>query len=249
MTTNHDIGGKTEAIASGGWRLWCPKTKDGQTWYVVASGQRPGSRLPISILVKSTDGIDWKEVSEVYSEYPNGEPTMEFLPAGDIVATLRVHGLPKDGYMLGNPHDNTGIATAKPPYLEWKLAHSYQTRLDGATTCSVGGRIFTVGRNHLGPRSDMGNHLARKRTAFYEVKRDELVHLFDLPSNGDTAYTGVVVREDSIYVSYYTGPLEKDYPWLVGICFRTKTDVRIARVSASGLVKYAGEVHSKRSES
>jgi hypothetical protein len=68
------------------------------------------------------------------------------------------------------------------------------------------------------------------------------VHLFDLPSNGDTSYTGVVVRGDDIFISYYTSPIDKDYPWVVGVCFLPKTEVRMARISASGLVKYADRI-------
>ncbi len=236
------VNGEPQKVTSGGWCLWRPKTKDGKTWYVVASGRKPMYRNTITVLIKTQDGLNWEEVSEVYSRHGNGEPAMEFLPDGSIISTLRCGSLGTRGYQFGNPTGNTIIAVSSPPYKQWSYAHSFITRLDGATLFPLNGRIFAVGRNHLGPRIDLGNHLATKRTAFYEVKKDGLVHLFDLPSNGDTAYTGVVMRGDDIYTSYYTPPLNKDYPWILAICFKPKTEIRIAKVSASGLLKYADSV-------
>jgi hypothetical protein len=65
------------------------------------------------------------------------------------------------------------------------------------------------------------------------------VHLFDLPSSGDTAYTGVVVRGDDVFVSYYTPPIRRDLPWIAAICFLPRTDIRISRFSGRGLLAVA----------
>ncbi len=249
IVVNHHTQKGMTKVMQGGWNLWRPKTHDNKVWYVIASGKKP-LLLPtgqpqdtdvstITVLLSSTDGIIWKEVSEVYTAYGNGEPELEFLPDGSIIATLRCGSLGTGGYEFGNPTGNTIIATAKKPYTTWSYAHSFITRLDGATLFSIKGRIFAAGRNHLGPRFDLGNHVAKKRTAIYEVLPDRLIHLFDLPSNGDTAYTGVVLKDGLVYVSYYTCPIEKDYPWIIGICFKSKTDVRMATFSMDGLVKVA----------
>ena len=247
VTTRHIVDGEPKRVTSGGWMLWRPKTRDGKTWYVVAFGRKPmtefsGFRNQITILLETQDGVNFEEVSEVYTAHGNGEPTLEFLPDGGIIATLRCSSLGTGGYLMGNPTANTIIATSSPPYAEWSYAHSFITRLDGATLFPVGGRIFAVGRNHMGPRSDLGNHFSPKRTAFYEVERDKLTHLFDVPSTGDTAYTGVVVRGDDVYASYYTPPIDKEYPWIFSICYKTKTEIRIAKVSGAGLLECADRV-------
>jgi hypothetical protein len=245
-----------EILGWGGFNFWRPKTVDGETWYVMAAGNEGAERHKYgtdtpeyshmyTVLLKSEDGIRWEKVSNVYTAHGTGEPAMEFLPNGSIISTLRCSSLGTGGYEFGNPTGNTVIATAAPPYEEWSYAHSFITRFDGATLFPLEGRVFGVGRNQLGPRFDMGNHLARKRTAFYEVKRDGLVHLFDLPSNGDTAYTGVVIRGDDIFVSYYTNPVHKDYPWIVGICIFPPSEIRMARVSAAGLLQYADQINKK----
>ena len=249
ITVYHRTQKGVQKVTQGGWNLWRPKTRDNKIWYVIASGKKP-LLLPtgqpahtdvssITVLLSSTDGFVWREVSEVYTAYGNGEPELEFLPDGSIIATLRCGSLGTGGYEFGNPTGNTIIAVSSKPYVKWSYAHSFITRLDGATLFSIKGRVFAAGRNHLGPRFDLGNHVAKKRTAIYEVLPDRLIHVFDLPSNGDTAYTGVVVKNGLVYVSYYTCPIEKDYPWIIGICFKTKTDVRMATFTAQGLLNVA----------
>ncbi len=234
---------------TGGWNLWRPKTADNVTWYVLGSGRKHGETSlsehdedvsnTITVLFQSTDGFNWTEVSDVYTRWGNGEACLEFLPNGEFRATFRVGGMGVPGYALGNPHGSTIIGTSSNNHQNWTFAVDVQTRLDGATLFSIGERIFAVGRNHLGPSKDMGNHFRVKRTTFYEVLEDRLIFLFDLPSSGDTAYTGVVVRGGKVYTCYYTAPITKEYAWFVNICFLTKTDIRMASVSITGLVTYA----------
>jgi hypothetical protein len=52
----------------------------------------------------------------------------------------------------------------------------------------------------------------------------------------------VVVEGDEVTVSYYSSPITRDYPWILGICFFPKTEIRIARMSAAGLLAYADSV-------
>jgi hypothetical protein len=248
VTYTYDTGTK-ENVTTAGWNLWRPKTNDTINWYVLASGRKytedPGSigdadvTGTMTILLKTQDGFNWTEVSEVYTTHGNGEACIEFLPSGELISTHRVGSMGLPGYAFGNPHGATVIGTSYNNFKNWSFAVEFQTRLDGSTLFSLNGRIFAVGRNHLGPRPDMGNHFAVKRTAFYEVKSDRLIHLFDLPSNGDTAYTGVVIKDGWVYASYYTNPINKNYAWFVGQIFLTKSNIRIARLNATGLIAFA----------
>jgi len=234
------------------WELqngWCfgrqePMTKDNITWYLMASGSKNEEDW-MTLLLETTDGINWKEVSVVYDTYPSGEPCLMFLPNGEFISTLRVGTVSSwTGYEFGTPHACTVIATSYNDHLNWSYSTDFQTRLDGARLFALddGKRIFAAGRNHLGPSIDLGNHVAKKRTSVYEVTPDRLIHLFDLPSNGDTAYTGVALLGDDIYVSYYTCPINHDYPWIVGIMVFTETEIRMAKFSATGLIQYANQV-------
>ncbi|MBD3194762.1 MAG: hypothetical protein GF317_06890 [Candidatus Lokiarchaeota archaeon] len=254
VTFRYDNGTVQDKIV-GGWNFWRPKTFDGTDWYVMATGRKyqTSSTLhdydvsnTISVLLKSTDGENWTEVSEVLTRWGNAEVCLEFLPDGKLLSTHRVGSMSTiEGYAFGNPHGGTILATSYNNYKNWSFMPDLQTRFDGATLFPLDGRsrIFGVGRNHLGPRTDMGNHLTEKRTAFYEVRSDKMIHLFDLPSHGDTAYTGVVVRNGWIYASYYTCPVGRgDFPWIMGIGFRTKTEIHIAKVNATGLLTYANKL-------
>lgn len=248
VTYTYDMGIK-ENVTTAGWNLWRPKTPDNINWYVIASGRKykedPGSvgdadvTGTMTILLKTQNGLNWTEVSEVYTTHGNGETCLEFLPSGEIISTHRVGSMGLPGYAFGNPQGGTVIGTSYNTFQNWSFAVDFQTRLDGSTLFTLDGRIFAVGRNHLGPRSDMGNHFAVKRTAFYEIKSDRLIHLFDLPSNGDTAYTGVVVKDGWVYACYYTNPINKNYAWFVGQIFLVKSDIRMARVNATGLLTFA----------
>lgn len=250
--TYHYSNGTIKHVITGGWNFWRPKTNDNITWYVLASGRKSDKPITtvhdadvtgtMTILLKSTDGFNWTEVSEVYTRWGNGEACLEFLPNGEMRTTHRVGSMGLPGYALGNPHACTMIGTSFNNFKNWSFAPDFQTRLDGATLFRLNGRIFAVGRNHLGPRVDMGNHFDTKRTAFYEVKKDRLIHLFDVPSNGDTAYTGVVIKDGWVYTSYYTNPIDKDYAWFVGLALLPKSVIRIVRVNATGLLLYADKV-------
>lgn len=252
--TYHYANGTIDNVVIGGWNLWRPKTPDNLTWYVLASGRKLGKVAEsvhdadvsntITVLLKTTDGFNWKEDSEAFTLWGNGEACLEFLPNGEIISTFRVGsmGASDTGYALGNFLGGTMIGTTFNNFKNWSFIPNFQTRLDGATLFSLNGRIFAVARNHLGPRTDMGNHFITKRTAFYEVKSDQLIHLFDLPSNGDTSYTGVVIKDGWVYTCYYTNPINKDLPWFIGLAFLPKSDIRIARVNATGLLLYANSI-------
>ncbi len=240
------------SLPDGTWDLednWCfgrgrPITKDNITWYVLASGTKEATNVEEKdakqdILLKTTDGVNWTEVSVVYDGYPNSEATLEFLPNGELLSTIRVETMSSwEGYLFGTPHAGTIIARSFNNFQNWSIFPDFQTRLDGARLFTVDGRMFAAGRNHLGPGL-VGNHLGRKRTAIYEVKYNKLIHLFDLPSNGDTAYTGATVVNGKVYVSYYTNPIEHDFPWIVGLGFFSKSEIRMAEIDVAGLITYA----------
>ena len=61
----------------------------------------------------------------------------------------------------------------------------------------------------------------------------DLIYLSDLPSCGDTSYTGVVIRGGDVYVSYYTNDVHTDYPWILGMV--RPSDIRIAKIPLARL--------------
>ncbi len=223
-----------EDIQPEGWLFWRPKTCDSTTWYVPAYWHGHGK----SILLKSTDGANWSFVSQIYAGEHNDETAIEFLPDGRIMATGRLEGT---GSLFGDPQASTLIAIASPPYSDWSCTKSRVTRLDGPCLLPYRGKILAIGRyqpGRLPALSEQGSILSKKRTSMFLAEGDGLRYLSDLPSAGDTSYAGAVILGDELYVCYYTSPIDRDYPWILGML--TATNIRMAKVSLPSLVALVG---------
>ncbi len=220
-------------IAPEGWLFWRPKTCDSVTWYVPAYWHEHGE----SILLQSNDGINWSTVSRIYEGERNDETAIEFLPDRRIVATSRLEG---SGSIFGDAQASTLIAVASPPYSDWSYTKSQITRLDGPCLLPYGGKIFAIGRyqaDRTPTVSEQGSIFSKKRTSLFLVKEDSLTYLSDLPSAGDTSYAGAVILGDALYVCYYTSPIGRDYPWILGML--TATNIRMAKMPLSSLAALA----------
>jgi hypothetical protein len=228
-----------------GWLFWRPKTQDGITFYNAAYWFQHGK----SVLLKSTDGINWEIVSTIHQGDRNDETEIQFLPDGRLLATARLEYSGFADGAFGDPKGATLIAVSAPPYTEWTdLLQSRVTRLDGPYLFSYHDRVYAVGRyqpdlGHSGLLTAQGSILARKRTSLFEVRTDGLAYLTDLPSAGDTSYTGVVVEGDIAYVSYYTSPIDRDYSWILGML--TPSAVRMAKVDLLALEALANQTPAR----
>ena len=225
-----------------GWLFWRPKTQDDETFYNAAYWWEHGK----SVLLNTSDGINWKIVSVINEGERNDETEIEFLPDSRILATARLeYAYYADG-AFGDKRGATLITVSESPYENWtELTQSLVTRLDGPYLFSYHGRIYAVGRyqpdlGKSGPLTDQGSIFSRKRTALYEVRLDGLLYLTDLPSAGDTSYEGVILDGDTAYISYYTSPIKKDYSWILGML--SPSQVRMAKVDLQALEELADQM-------
>ncbi len=219
-----------------GWLFWRPKTFDSTVWFMPAYWHEHGK----SVLLRSDDGIGWSIVSSIYEGERNDETAIEFLPDGRIIATARLEG---SRAVFGDSQASTLIVVASPPYTEWSHTRSRVTRLDGPCLFSYEGTVFAIGRYQPGRLpfvSEQGSILSRKRTSLFVVREDGLGYLSDLPSAGDTSYAGAAIVEDDLFVSYYSSPTDRDYPWILGMV--TASSIRMAKISLSSLAGLA-EAH------
>ena len=227
-----------------GWLFWRPKTQDGVVFYNAAYWWEHGK----SVLLKSTDGIQWELVAPIHEGGRNDETEIEFLPDGRLLATARLEYGTGEG-IFGDPRGSTLIAVAEPPYTKWTpRLESLVTRLDGPYLFSYHGRVFAVGRfqpnpGKAGPLTDQGSCLARKRTSLFEVRESGLAYLTDLPSDGDTSYVGLVVKGDIAYASYYTSPIDHDFAWLLGML--SPSEVRMAKIDLKAMEALADETSAR----
>jgi hypothetical protein len=220
-----------EPIEPDGWLFWRPKSNDGgATWYVPAYWKGHGR----SILLRSTNGRDWEQVSVIQEGNGNDETDIEFLPDGRLLATTRLEVTPDT--ILGNYDGRTGIHVAAPPYTEWTTHESRVTRLDGPNLFALDGQVFAVARYQPNPNgflTRMGGIFSRKRTSIYRVEPQRLVRLSDLPSAGDTSYAGVAIRDGHLWVDYYTSRLDRDWPWVFGM--PAQTNIHMAKIPLDAL--------------
>jgi len=227
-----------------GWLFWRPKTKDGVTFYNAAYWWEHGR----SVLLKTTDGIDWEIVSTIHVGRRNDETEIEFLPDGRLLATARLE-YGQGEVVFGDPKGSTLISVAEPPYTTWTpLLESLVTRLDGPYLFTFHERVYAVGRyqpnpGKEGPLTDQGSILAPKRTSLFEVRENGLAYLTDLPSDGDTSYVGLVIDGNTAYASYYTSPIQHDYVWILGMLSRS--DVRIAKIDLKAMEALANQTQAK----
>lgn len=232
----------TDITEQKGWLFWNPKTADGKTWYVPVYWDEHGR----SALLKSSDGLHWDMVSTIHNGRDektgandrNDETDIAFLPDGGMIATLRMEG---SDSLFGDPKACTAITTSAPPYTRWSEPVSdFTTRLDGPALFTYNGRIYAAGRFNPykpGPINYFGSIFAKKRTSLFLVTPTGLTRLTDLPSAGDTSYNGVVIAGGTAYISYYTSPIHRDWPWLMGMV--SASDIRIAKVDLAALEKAA----------
>ncbi|MHA1265417.1 MAG: hypothetical protein ACTSRS_09305 [Candidatus Helarchaeota archaeon] len=223
-------------ITQEGWLFWRPKTRDNMTWYVPAYWHEHGR----SILLNSTDGINWTIVGTIWEGEGNDETAIEFLPDGRMLCTARLEGIADD--MFGSAEAATFIATSAYPYTNWShYIKSQLTRLDGPLLFTYNNKTYAIGRYHVGPRTyftELGSVFSRKRTSIYLVNETSgLTYITDLPSGGDTSYAGAVRNGTDLFVSYYTSDITKDYSWLLGMV--ANSDIRIARINLTALAMLA----------
>jgi hypothetical protein len=111
-----------------------------------------------------------------------------------------------------------------------------RTRLEGPALLAYEGDVCAIGRRHSQkPRWPhfYGGLFGTKRTSLCKVEPDGLTFPSDLPSAGDTSYAGCVLRGDTLYISYYTSDITRDWPWIMGML--EQSDIRMARVDMRSL--------------
>ena len=183
----------------------------GARFYGLAYGNEPGERegLPTELhLLRSADGLDWELVSVVTKN--GSEATFRITDEGAMRVAIR-----------GGDENRFTMASAEPPYTDWRL-QDLGVVIPAPRLVVAGGREYVIGRQHVreqggpggpgepggpgGPGdADVPGRIVERRTSIWRVEEDGAVHVLDLPSGGDTSYTGVVHHADgALLLSYYS---------------------------------------------
>lgn len=216
-------------IFNPGYVVWRARARDGVAYMSVYNGaglyttkERPGEIR----LLTSTDGYDWKPISEepqvTYVSAEEGE--FDFDEAGNLVATVRLEA-----------HGALVCTADKDDLGTWKQVYT-RDKYDSALMFKHGQAFYVIARRNMAGVFElkldflpdrlarlanfMHYWFSRKRTALYrvDVAGMKLVPVLDFPSKGDTAFPGIVRLDDRRYyvVNYSSGLDGPDYPWLAG---------------------------------
>ncbi|MEZ5043410.1 MAG: hypothetical protein R2828_26170 [Saprospiraceae bacterium] len=138
-------------------------------------------------LVRTKNGLEYELVSTLNVYGKPSEATLRFLSDQSMLALVRRDGENTPGY----------IGHSKPPYDSWTW-NSLEVKLGGPDFLRLpDGRWLCATRDYTG--EDYKTILAFINP---EGKSNKVI---TLPSGGDTSYPSMVVRDDILYLSYYSG--------------------------------------------
>ena len=212
-----------------GWLFWRPQTFDQKMWYVAAYATQQDQVA----LFQTRDGKDWEKVSVISSGERQSEAAITFTADGKMIGVIRLEG------DAANP-PGTLVVSSSYPYQQWAHLRSPVTRLDGPSIFTYHGLVFAIGRSEpVGGvlSGDAGGLFNKKRTSLYQVTANGLRKMSDLPGDGDTSYTAIVLKGQDGYVSYYSNDIHLDLPWLVGMF--SNANIQIARLDLPALEQAA----------
>jgi len=150
-------------------------------------------------LVKTNNGVDYQLVTKLDIEGRPNEAAIKVLPNQQMLMIIRREGADQQGF-LGSSH---------PPYQQWQWE---------AIGFRLGGPDFVVlPDNQLLMGSRIYTEDGHRTGLFLKPQGKSFEQVAVFPSDGDTSYPGMVLRNDSVFVSYYSGHQEKTAIYLASV--------------------------------
>ncbi|MFO0954037.1 MAG: exo-alpha-sialidase [Isosphaeraceae bacterium] len=172
-------------LADGDW-LWRVTWHEGKAYGAsyVAHDKKLPDEWDLGLYV-STNGVDYKKVTDLKVPGRPNETTLRFMPDGEMVALARREGGNTFGW----------IGRSRPPYTDWRWTETAH-RLGGPNFIRLpDGSLWAAGRTYPGGA----------KTAVAKMSIDGGYEpVLTLPSGGDTSYPGLVWHEGQLWMSYYS---------------------------------------------
>ena len=164
--------------------LWKVTWHKGTAYSAIYQPTTEGSILQ---LVKSSDGIIYSYITTLKIPGQPNETTLRFTSEGKMTAVVRRGG--------NNPHGYIGVSDL--PYKKWKW-NELEGRLGGPDFLILPNNKMICGtREYL---SDGENKMILAKI----TNAGDLTKLVTLPSEGDCSYPGMVIKDNILYISYYS---------------------------------------------
>jgi hypothetical protein len=168
------------------WRVtWDKKTARGYG-VVVQGDSHKGSRI---LLVNTSDGINYQYVDKLKIDEAPNESTVQFTENGTMRLIVRCEEGDKKGR----------VGYSEFPYREWKW-YDLGFRLGGPNIVTLPNGKVIIGSRYHPTTANFPAH-----TMLFLLKENqELEKCLQLPGEGDTSYTGFLINNDELWVSYYS---------------------------------------------
>lgn len=142
-------------------------------------------------LYKTTDGLNYTYITTLdVTSYPN-EMVIRFLDNDEMIALVRRGG-------------NGWIGHAKPPYTTWSWSET-DYRFGGQTLLiAPDGKIFAASRRVIKRWWNRFFGDPKCTVIFAEIIDGKYTPLITFPSGDDCGYPGLVLRDGTFYMSYYS---------------------------------------------
>lgn len=141
-----------------------------------------GGEITEAAMLESEDGLNWR-YRACFTESWGDETAFVFGAHGEVTALAR---------RLSN--HVAMVCRSEPPYTSWRRCE-LDRYVGGPMLAAWNGRLLVGGRKTIGPPV----------TTLYWLEDDRLAEICELPSGGDTSYTGFVQLDDTqALLSYYS---------------------------------------------
>ncbi len=163
--------------------LWNITWHNGTAYGVVYQNYKNKLNKWATHLVKSSDGINYNYVTSLELSTSPSEADIKFLSNGKMVVIIR-----------GTPGT---IGVSSSPYNNWKW-NPLPVKLGGPELIVLKDDSLICATRKYNP----GN---ANRTILAKVSLSgNFEKVLTLPSSGDTSYAGMIIKDDILYISYYS---------------------------------------------
>ena len=183
-----------------------PKIKTGMDWLWRATWHegkayggvyQPSKEKSVQLVV-SEDGINYKFIT-TFDIIGGNETTLRFNNKNEMVAVVR-----RDN------NKNGSIGISPPPYRSWKW-NSLETRIGGPDLIILENNLMLCATREYLPDFT-------EQTIITKVDSEgKTTKLLTLPSGGDCSYPGLLMKDNILFVSYYSSHEEKTAIYLARI--------------------------------
>lgn len=192
---------KEHPIGDHGFWLWRAQWHQGKS-YTMGYETNRDRKQRTTRFYRSDDGKTYETLIPKVN-LPNGvgEDTILFLEDDSALCLFRHETGDKMAY----------LGKSKPPYDQWNWT-SMNKRIGGPNMIQLpDGRIIAAVRLY--------DKTARTSLCWLDPEKATLTECLTLPSGGDTSYAGLVLKDDLLWVSYYSSHEEKTCIYLAKVKF------------------------------